>query len=255
MKSPEGRESFVDRLLFALSFLTRFPVPSRIHEAGPPSSLGALPLLSTGLLLGGALAIVSWLPAFLPRPLPPFLQAFLLLLLWIALTGGLHLDGVADTMESALAPVSPEEKRRIRKDPRKGVYAILALILLIFGKWTGLLLARPAMGALFLAPLLSRGFLPVLFGGLSRGKERPTAGLGRLLLTESLGWSVLSSFLALLIAFGVGGLRTAAAALLLLGGLYLLGHEVLKRSDGLSGDLAGFLIESGEVAFLLLLSF
>ncbi len=255
MNAPEERESLVDRLLFALSFLTRLPVPSRIHGAGPPSSLGALPLLFTGLLLGGVLAGASWLAAFLPRPLSPFLQAFLLLLLWIALTGGLHLDGVADTMESAMVPVSPEEKRRIRKDPRKGVYAILALILFIFGKWTGLMLARPAMGALFLAPLLSRGFLPILFGGLSRGKEKPPAGLGRLLLASSPGCALLSSLLALLIAFGVGGVRTAVGALLLVGALYFLGKEVLKRSDGLSGDLAGFLIESGEVAYLLFLSF
>ncbi|MCL5284850.1 MAG: adenosylcobinamide-GDP ribazoletransferase [Nitrospirae bacterium] len=255
MRAPEGRDRFVDRLLFALAFLTRLPVPARIHEAGMPSFLGAIPLLLSGLFLGGTLALVSWLPTFLPRPPSPFLRALLLLFLWIALTGGLHLDGVADMTESALAPVSPEEKRRIRKDPRKGVYAIVALNLLILGKWTGLLLARPGMVALFLAPLLSRGFLPLVFRALARGRSEPSGGLGRLLLGESRGPALVSAFLSLLIALGAGGLRAAAASLLLLGGLTLVGNFLLKRSDGLSGDLAGFLIESGEVATLLLLSF
>lgn len=254
MSSPEGRDRFRDRLLFALSFMTRFPVPSRVHEAEMPSFLGAFPLLIIGLFLGGVLAAADWLPVVLSRPMPPFLTAFLLLGLWIFLTGALHLDGLADTLESALAPVSPEEKRRIRKDPRKGVYAIVALNLLLLGKWIGLLLATPGPAAVFLAPLLSRGFLPLLFRLLSRGRPAPEGGLGALL--SGSGWRapLAAAILGILAAFGAGGIRGGVSAMILFSGLLLVGSGVLKRSDGLSGDLAGFLVEGGETAFLLLLS-
>ena len=254
MSDPEGRDRFRDRILFALSFLTRFPVPARVHAAGMPSFLGAFPLLLTGLLLGGGLAAVDWLPVLLPRPIPPFLMAFLLLGLWIFLTGGLHLDGLADTLESALSPVSPEEKRRIRKDPRKGVYAIVALNLLLLGKWIGLLLATPGPAAVFLAPLLSRGFLSLLFRLLSRGRPLPQGGLGALLAGSGWASPLSATLLGILAAFGTGGIRGGMAALVLFLGLFLVGGGVLRRSDGLSGDLAGFLIEGGETTFLLLLS-
>jgi len=251
---PEGRDRFLDRLLFALSFLTRLPVPSGVHEAGMPSRLGAIPLLATGLILGGLLSLAAWLPTLLPRPLPSFLQAFLLLFLWIALTGALHLDGVADSLEAALVPVSIEEKRRIRKDPRKGVYAIVSLNLLLLGKWIGLLLANPEPTAIFLAPFLSRGFLPLLVKILSRGRPAPSGGLGALLFEP--GWPppFFAALTGVLVAFGTGGGRVGLASLLLLGGLWIAGRQVLNRSDGLSGDLAGLLIEGGETSLLLILS-
>ena len=257
MNSPTGRTSLFGRILFALSFLTRLPLPSWVHEMGLPEGLGSLPLFLTGLLLGGLLSLLFWVlsaQSFLPFPVSPYLRAFLLIAAWTYLTGALHLDGVADATDAAFAPVSPEEKRRIRKDPRKGAFAIVALNLFLIGKWTGILLATGPLPIL-LAPILARSVLPLLFAGVASGDPaRPPEGLGALLLSGGSGERWIGPGLAILAAVvterGAGGI----VSLLTVGGLYLLGRFLSHRMDGPSGDLAGLLVEAGEVLFLLLSS-
>ena len=252
-KKPDANEK-VAGLLLGIAFLTRLPVPRSLHGSGAPLRIGPAPLLIAGLLLGSLLAFLAWtIHRFLPFA-PLQIETLLLLGSWIALTGGLHLDGVADTLECAYAPVSPEEKRRIRKDPRKGVFGILALILFVLAKWTGILLAHPRLPALFLAPFLSRSFLP-LVARLLAGKFPATdGGLGGGLLAGGVVPSLGAFLLGALGAFLTGEVRIFFGAGAVFLGMLFLGRLYLPKVDGFSGDVAGFLIESGEILFLLALS-
>lgn len=77
--------------LIALQFLTRLPIslPGMPAPAAVGRSLLSYPLV--GLLLGAVLMSAQWAL----QGQAPALQAVLLLILWVGLTGGLHLDGLA----------------------------------------------------------------------------------------------------------------------------------------------------------------
>jgi len=244
----------------ALAFLTRLPVPKRfLRDPGPEGfSLDVFWIPVVGGGIGALLALFSLFLTRLPvshSPAMTDISAFLILLLWIFLTGGLHLDGVADTMECALAEVPPEEKRRVRKDPRKGVYAVVALVLVILGKWIGIVATMPAFAPLFLAPFLSRAALVPVIRILARSETRGSGGLGSVLLSKG---SLLNDWILpvtlLVIAVGsaifLEGERGGMAVVISVGATMGLGRWALGRIDGMSGDLAGLLVESGEVFLL-----
>lgn len=83
-------------LLIALQFLTRLPVslPGMPTPEQVGRSLLWYPLV--GLLLG----LLLWGAHLLLGPTPALLQAAIILALWVGLSGGLHLDGLADTADA-----------------------------------------------------------------------------------------------------------------------------------------------------------
>src|SRR5690554_8144918 len=117
-------------LALALQFLTRIPLPVACpwNAATCRWALRCFPL--AGLVIGAALAALAILGQGLPTPL----LALALLSLWVALSGGLHLDGVMDIAD-ALGCIAPLEKRRaIMKDSMVGRLASLDLVLLLARK-------------------------------------------------------------------------------------------------------------------------
>lgn len=138
--------AMIDELRRAITLLTILPV-------GAPASRGAgkafawFPLV--GLLIGGGLCAVSMLSPFNRE-----LTAALVLFCWVALTGGLHLDGFADSCDALLGHGEPEKRLAIMRDPRLGTWAALGLVLLLLTKWLAIGAIHPAW--LLLPPLFGR---------------------------------------------------------------------------------------------------
>ena len=83
-------------LLVAIGFLTRIPVPARVFDdaSARSQSLAWYPLV--GVLIGTLLCALVWA---LPDA-KPLLVAAIVLLAWVAITGALHLDGLADSADA-----------------------------------------------------------------------------------------------------------------------------------------------------------
>ena len=129
----------------AFSFLTILPL-GYTEGRKPGWSFAAYPLV--GLVVGGACALVA-----ARSPFSTNVTAFLVVLAWVVITGGLHLDGFGDSCDGLLATVEPERRLEIMKDPRVGSWAVIGLILLLLGKWTlvadvppSLLIPPPVVG-------------------------------------------------------------------------------------------------------------
>ena len=73
--------------------------------------------------------------------LPHPAAAALLVCLTVVITGGLHLDGLADTVDGLGGGQDPEERRRIMKDSRVGAFGVLGLILVLLVKFAFFLAA------------------------------------------------------------------------------------------------------------------
>jgi adenosylcobinamide-GDP ribazoletransferase len=239
------------QLAAAFRFLTRLPFPGPAAGSGDMGrALAFFPL--PGLVLGALAAGVAWPLA--PRLGPGVLAALLVALLaW--LTGGLHLDGLADVADG-LGGGHGDRARTlaIMRDSRIGAFGAAALGVALVVKFSALesLLARgPAAWALLCAPTLARGLavpLVVLFP-----YARPE-GLGRA-FHDGGGARELAVALALtaltLAGFGVRVLLPAAAAVVAAVGLAL---TVRRRLGGLTGDVYGAAIELAEVGFLVVAS-
>lgn len=231
----------------ALQFLSSLPI--RLPGMPEPQELGRSLLFYplVGLLFGALL----WALNALLAGAPVLLHAALLLAAWVWLSGGLHLDGLADSADAWLGGFGDRERTlSIMKDPRSGPIAVITLVLVLLLKFTALvaLIEGQHAEALLLAPLLGRSVLLGLF--LTTPYVR-SGGLGQALadhLPRRAGRQVLLlSGLACVLIAGYPGLFALALALALFGWLRWL---MMQRLAGTTGDTAGALLELLEVAVL-----
>ena len=237
-------------LLIALQFLTRLPVS--LPGLPTPEQMGRSLLWYpiVGLLLGLLLSLAH----LLLGQTPGALQAAIILALWVGLSGGLHLDGLADTADAWVGGFGDRERTlTIMKDPRSGPIAVVVLVLLLLLKFAALLTLLQAGQGIYLVllPWLGRSLLPLL---LATTPYVRAGGLGQALVDhlprQQLPW-VLGVHLLGMLLFGWQGLLALASALLL---FVWLRRALLRRLGGTTGDTAGALVELAECAALLALA-
>jgi adenosylcobinamide-GDP ribazoletransferase len=257
----------VRALVLALQYFTRVPVPVALarwtgFNAGlQRASLAHFP--AVGLLVAGVAIACYWAAdRLLPRShLTPLVAAVLSTVATVALTGGLHEDGLADTADGLGAVRDREAALRIMKDPRIGSFGALALVLALLAKiallsligavagWTGaaaaLLGGHVASRALALAIVAT---LPNV-GSAATSKSLPLAArIGRAGLWLASGWCGLGLAGAAILAspaLCIAGLAAAAIALLWMRRLFA------RRLQGFTGDCLGAAQQLCELAFYL----
>ena len=141
--------------LIALEFLT--PLRLRRVQQWEDREFGAAmawyPLV--GLLLGLALLLID---RGLERLLPPEPTAALEVAALALLSGGLHLDGVADTADGMALQGDRAQRLGVMSEGRTGPAGVMALVIVLLVLWAALAsLAPPVRSAgLVLAPALAR---------------------------------------------------------------------------------------------------
>ncbi len=234
-------------LILAVRFLTIVPVPG--EEAEGTGALGRaawwFPVVGLGLGAGLVVADRMFLTVF-----PPLLGAVLLVAVWKILTGGLHLDGLADAVDGLAGP-DAERRITIMRDSHLGVFGVVALglCLLVF---VGALDSVPASrrpAVLLLAPAVGR-LAPLLIGPLFPAAT-PGEGSGADFLAGLSPWAtpVYVASLWILSATMLGSwgglVLSLALASVLLWAVFLV-----SRVGGLTGDALGGAVEIGEMATL-----
>lgn len=226
----------------ALQFLSSLPV--RLRRMPTPAETGQSLLWypAVGLLFA---ALLSGLDAVLAGS-PVLLHAAILLAVWVTLTGGLHLDGLADTADAWVGGYGDRERTlAIMKDPRSGPMAVIALVLLLMLKFVALVAAIQAGHAQWwMVPVLGRAALLGMF--LTTPYVR-AGGLGEALanhLPRRAGWWVMA--VCLLAGWLSLGSVLLAGIAVFTGLRWLL----MRRLGGTTGDTAGAMLECLEVVLL-----
>ncbi|HQJ31558.1 MAG TPA: adenosylcobinamide-GDP ribazoletransferase, partial [Syntrophales bacterium] len=112
-------------LLAAFQFLTTIPLPGG-KGTGEGDIAGSLPFFPVvGLLIGMAAAAGDFVFSLL---FPPGVAAVLTVLLLVLITGGLHLDGLADTADGIFSVRNRERMLEIMRDSRIGTMGVLAVV-------------------------------------------------------------------------------------------------------------------------------
>ncbi|MCS7220714.1 MAG: adenosylcobinamide-GDP ribazoletransferase [Anaerolineae bacterium] len=237
-------------LLRALSLLTILPVRPRWDESVPLGrAMTFYPLV--GLGIGGLLAAEAALLNLL-NDIAGFtsLRATLLLVTWVAITGGLHLDGWGDACDALLSAVDRERRLEILRDPRMGSFGVIGIVSLLLMKLAGLQ-AIHDRAPLVLAPTLSRWFVVLAAAGWPSARpggmgDRFRQGLHR----WHVAWATLTA-LAAVVWFQLDGVIALMAALIT---GWMIARFAAGRLGGLTGDIYGAIIEGVEVIILVTLT-
>lgn len=227
----------INAFWLALEFLSAIRPfgPVRYDAKSFSRSLIFFPIV--GLILGALQLALLLILRQHPIPIP--LQSILLISVNLLFTGGLHLDGVADTADGLGSGGNAERILAIMKDERLGVFGVAAVALLLYSKilvyqWV---LERNNVFLLFLAPSISRFFVAttILIFPYARksGKALPFSH-ARYSIPSSIG---LLCFIPIFIFFG-------QSVLLLSLILWLLFQTyVYSKIHGYTGDTLGCLNE------------
>ena len=219
----------------AILFLTHIPLPQlELDENKIASALPFFPLV------GAVIGVIMTLVCFLGQKVLPYhAVAGVLVTTIIILTGGMHLDGFADTMDGIFCYGDREKKLAVMKDSRTGAYGVVGIVLIILLKYVFIssLSQDYLMPALISFPILSRWMVVFSIVFYPYARER---GLGKAFCVAKGPLSFfVASIVTILITYlteGFDGLK-AVFGVFLMGALFI--KNVFSQLGGMTGDIYG----------------
>lgn len=230
-------------LFLMISYFTRIPIGNRIEytEKKYLSGLKYFPLV--GLIIG--LFLVPFSLLSIDNAL---IKGLLITIAYLVISGGIHLDGLADSADGLFSARDKERILVIMKDSHIGSFGVIALILyfismvIITGNLTFLWL--------LLMPFVGKSF--GLIAGSFAEYARKDQGMGYLFmhhLKPLHGVFVLVVVSCLVgVLLGLEGLFAIIFCLLM---LLVIQKKCIKTIDGHTGDTIGMTIEVIQVCFIL----
>jgi adenosylcobinamide-GDP ribazoletransferase len=229
----------------AVAFLTRVPVGRVVALDGADVARGAALFPLAGAGIG---AVVGAVADALAGPLTAPLAAIFAVAAGAALTGALHLDGLADAAD-ALGAQTREQALEIMRDHRIGTYGALALLFDVLLKIAAVavLAARgDALRDCAVAACVAR-LVPVVLG-VALPYARTTGKAGFVAAARPLGVAVAVATAVVAAIL----LRAWPLALVPVGAVALLAPVLLRWLGGVTGDVLGASAELTEAAALVL---
>ncbi|VAX34991.1 Cobalamin synthase [hydrothermal vent metagenome] len=236
--------------LTAVSFLTIIPIPKKFFQKkySLASALVYFPLVGFFLSL-----FILFLVSILETVFPERLVNFLLVLLPIIFTAGLHLDAVADFFDGFFQGKNKEDILRIMKDSHIGVWGVTGIIFCILLKWELLMIVPVKKTAYILALTLARW--SHVFLSYSCPCARPEGGLGKLIAGKvEIQIFIRASLLTLLVCLLLG-----MKGILIYGGVmvfvWLMSKVYKYKLGGITGDILGATGEMVEIMVFVMVYF
>ena len=242
----------IETILVAFAMFSAIPLPQpEWNDKNMRYALCAFPLI--GLVCGALWWGWGTLCAYLS--VQHLLRGAGLCLIPVRVTGGIHLDGFADTCDALASCASPEKKQEILKDPRCGAFAVIRLCSYFaahLALCTALQATRQALWCMGLAFVLERGLSGLAMTRFPLAKHTGLAHTFATAADRRMASRVLMLECALagagMIAVGgITGLAMAAAALIV---FWHYRAVAVKQFGGLSGDLAGWFLQRAELWML-----
>jgi adenosylcobinamide-GDP ribazoletransferase len=232
--NPPGRPEPGD-LAAAVAFLT--PFGGRQAARPGPATMAYFPVVGASL---GALIGLSWSAA--RKRLPPLPAAALVVATDALMTGGLHLDGLADTADGLCAHVPAKSRLEIMAEPQVGTFAAIALGVVLISRTAALAVLEPSPTLLAALYCSSRSVMVIGTRAMPYARKDglataflPKTGGPDAALVASLGGAGAALLLAALVA-GRRGARAVVAG-------WVSGALVLvlarRRIGGFTGDVLG----------------
>ncbi len=248
-------KNFIQPMLMAFTLLTRLPLTRFVSAEWSSKhyqlSVYYYPLV--GAVIG---LLVFGFSCLLPASAPPLLQAALILLVWVVLSGGLHLDGLADSFDAYFAAhKNPQKALAVFKDPASGPMGVTALILILLLKFAALAsLQTPLLFAVLSACVAARAAALLMMNTTAYAREPDENGMVPQLEHPRVTMATYSVVIACMVLLFLS--TPWPLAMFISGSVLLISwwwrRLWLKEINGFTGDCLGALIEMTETLVLLI---
>ena len=225
----------------AFAMFSALPVPQFAwNQKNMRYAMCAFPLI--GVVIGGLWCLCG----ALPLPMPAKAAGFCLIPVWV--TGGIHLDGYADTCDALSSYGDREKKLEILKDPHCGAFAVIRLCS-YFAAYLALCACvdfTPRVGLCWtLALVLERALSGLAVASFPMAKNTGLAHTFATAADRTTVRRVLMALAALLSAalLALGGWALVLAALLVFARYHVVSN---KQFGGITGDLAGWFLQKSR---------
>ena len=229
----------------AFAMFSALPMPQFAwNEKNMRYALCAFPLI--GVVIGA----LWWLCGALPLPALARAAGFCLVPVWV--TGGIHLDGYADTCDALSSYGDTAKKLEILKDPHCGAFAVIRLCSYFIAYLALCVCVRftPRVGVLWTLALVGERALSGL--AVAAFPMAKNTGLAHTFATAADKTNVRRVLTVLCVLLGaalvaLGGWALVLAACAVFVRYY---HAAKNQFGGTTGDLAGWFLQKCEIWML-----
>ncbi len=235
-----------------IQFLTRIPI-KRNYDLGEDFYKSAIYFPIVGALLGTFYFFTSLLADFI---FSPYIASLIVLLSFVFITGGLHLDGLGDSFDALFSNRDKDKMLEIMKDSRLGTNALLAITMVLAFKLGFIfeIIKNKQNWVLILVPACAR-FAQV--AACYKTKSPREKGMGNLFIGKVSKKSFLGTTLVACVIVGIINciaLKSFPIYLILIPITYIFTRVfvkfVYKKIEGITGDILGCVCELSEVVCL-----
>ncbi len=230
--------------LLMITFLTRIPVkyPYEYRDDDFIRGINFMPLI--GLIIGLLLWGISYSSYYIDKPI----VSLLIWTVYIGLTGALHFDGLADTVDAIFSNRDKGRMLEIMKDSRIGTFGVLSIFFVL--SFNIVLTNYIDYKLLILLPVVGRS-CAILACSLSTYLREE--GMGKAVIENSgLKEGIISVVYIIIVGIIINYKILIPISFILLFTLYMIRY-FKKHLGGLTGDSIGFFIEITQTVFIFLI--
>lgn len=235
----------LESIVVAFQFLTRLYLPINVEwdTGNLRRSLMWFGLVGAfiGVILAGAMTL------FNRFDLIPAVSAIIILLIWIFITGGMHIDGISDMADGFFSMRDKEKTLEIMKDSHVGAFGVITIVFLLLIKFEMLkefIIIEKNVWLLILPPTIARIAAGLVLSFYETTKK---SGLGYTFHSSDprIFWAI--GFIVTLIISSILNIKS-----LIFIGIAILASNIMalwakKKIGGLNGDIYGAIVETIEV--------
>ncbi|MDO4753886.1 MAG: adenosylcobinamide-GDP ribazoletransferase [Bacillota bacterium] len=241
---------YVKGFLILIAYFTRIPIGSLVefHESRFRKGISLFPLL--GLVFFGILLILSWALSYLHTD-SAILGSSLIMVMYMLLSGGIHIDGLADSFDGFFSGREKEKIFAIMSDPHIGTFGVLGIImvyLINIGALSGMIIPE-----ILIFPYIARIHAYFVASFLPYAKE---SGMGKTFVDSAdirvalAHYIVFGVVTGLFFDVGMYGTILTSAGLSLVFAITAAGLSY-RKIGGLTGDSMGMMIELSQTGYML----
>ncbi len=240
---------YIKRFILMIQFFTTIPLQVSLKVDNRDFGKGLVFAPFIGLIIGVVLAGAYYCLALI---FTKVILAALTFIIYIVLSGGLHLDGLGDTFDGLFSNRSKERILEIMRDSRVGTNAVLAVLSIFILNITLLseFTRSQIIGALLLMPVAGR--IGSLVGAGISKYARAGEGLGKSFIDFC---GLREIFIGLVIYFGIFyfilSLKGIIIAIVPVVSAIFFAKVFGRKIGGVTGDILGAICELNQTVFLI----